>query len=688
MKSRKALAVAVFIVVLLAVPTGRARQSEQSDEAVINSLKAEIQRLLATVPPKDSPNAAKHKSLYTSAVKELQKLLLQKAGALKYQIQILDTKDARPTIVAYVKDLKTQLDEVNGEIRSIDQYLDNNPSASAAPQAPGPASAQSPAPTNTPLPIEVEKKESANRVQAINDLVADPKKLTDAAAPKVVATSATADPGCTAGGAPAAAKFSSYDQYVCSLARDLVNDDRKITLAQDKAPLFTILIAKLLKTVGTESYVAMVTEAQEARVDQQVGSGSTNSGTTSLVTKGGVPFLLGFAVENGAAVKSQSGTTMTFRINPAGLLKTFENKGFITQFSEAQEEPLLKYLGKTSVGLSFDTDRGSQPGIFTGDKQQLSVISARFEFLNERDPRNKKYAQEWEQFSAIDGLAFAKGVWAARMVLEKSGGRTTESEFMDPALQAWLIATTSNLDTIRASSSSLDPLARINALAAAIRARADLLPVEAVSKETVDAITAFALQLTNYTRAKNKLLDKIAKGRILTLEYTNNRAMNAPDTSNFNFIAATGIGARVDLTANGSFTFFNKLPVVTTTTSPRTGRIRDFQFAGQVDIPFPIHKKGDISKKDDNQFDFWFSGRYERLMEDASTMAGTMMPNTRGDIAVGQFGLNIPLKSLGIKFPISVTFANRTEFVKEKVVRGNFGFTFNWDTLLSKIKPL
>ena len=92
-------------------------------------------------------------------------------------------------------------------------------------------------------------------------------------------------------------------------------------------------------------------------------------------------------------------------------------------------------------------------------------------------------------------------------------------------------------------------------------------------------------------------------------------------------------------------------------------------------------------KVGDGQFDFWFSGRYERLLENASTQLGTIVPGTKGDIAVGQFGLNIPIKSLGIKFPVSVTFANRTELIKEKEVRGNIGFTFNWDTLFSRLKP-
>jgi hypothetical protein len=75
------------------------------------------------------------------------------------------------------------------------------------------------------------------------------------------------------------------------------------------------------------------------------------------------------------------------------------------------------------------------------------------------------------------------------------------------------------------------------------------------------------------------------------------------------------------------------------------------------------------------------------LLEDASAATGLTIPNTKGDIAVGQVGLNIPIKSLGMKFPITLTFANRTELIKEKEIRGNFGFTFNWDTLFSKLKP-
>jgi hypothetical protein len=208
----------------------------------------------------------------------------------------------------------------------------------------------------------------------------------------------------------------------------------------------------------------------------------------------------------------------------------------------------------------------------------------------------------------------------------------------------------------------------------------DLLPVKLVNDETVQAVTAFAKQFKAYTEAKNVLLDKIARARGLTFEYSNKREVNAPDTSNFRFIAATGTGRRIDLTANGSFTMFNQRPLAASLSNPRPGRMRDFQFAGQIDVPF-----GNV--KESGQFVLWLSGRYERMMEEASTGAGAIVPNTKGDIAIGQFGLKIPIKGLGMQLPISFTTASRTELVKEKEVRGNFGFTFNLDRILARFKP-
>jgi len=64
-----------------------------------------------------------------------------------------------------------------------------------------------------------------------------------------------------------------------------------------------------------------------------------------------------------------------------------------------------------------------------------------------------------------------------------------------------------------------------------------------------------------------------------------------------------------------------------------------------------------------------------------------MIPNTKGTIAVGQFKLTVPVKGAGVKVPLSVTFANRTDLIKERVVRANVGLTYDLDTIFARFRP-
>jgi hypothetical protein len=302
---------------------------------------------------------------------------------------------------------------------------------------------------------------------------------------------------------------------------------------------------------------------------------------------------------------------------------------------------------------------------FTGKKNQLSAVSFRYEFINERDPRDKRYQKDWEELVAKEGIATTVIISNSLKSLEATDA-DDNTTFKDQALQDWVNKTNELLKT---AGSSLDEVQRI------IKSQLEVLPVRQLAVETTNALTSFANGLDSYLKAKQHLLDKIAKGRVVTFEYTNNREVSAPDTSNFNFIAEGGTGGRIDLTANASLTMFNKKPV-----GMNINRIRDFQFAGQLDVPL-----GDVLGL--GQSVLSFSGRYERLMENAITQAGTIVPNTKGDIAYGQLKLTIPIKGTGFKIPFSMTFSNRTELIKEREVRGNFGFTFDLDTLFAKFKP-
>lgn len=653
-----------FLVLLIGFSlTGvRAQQpSPTDDESLIKQYRSQIQTIAANAPAPGSAAEPQYRSGILSLRSKLRDLLLEKRGALKSKIGNLQAASTSAEIRSYVDALQSELQGVNSEVTGLESALAQSGNAIVAAQ---PAPSTSPSPSATPTNSQRVFEATVNKLTETD--------LSKEAAPEVAKS---ALPAATC---PPTATASKYEKGVCGIADEIVHNraTKKIILRQDKGDLFPIMVAKLLKANSTESYVTFITEAQEARTDQQVGAGPNSKGTTSLVVKGGVPYVFGLAVENGAATRSQSDTTITYRVNPAGVINLLGKKGFISGFQHDQNDPFLKFLGKTSLGFTFDTSRGTTPGVFTGDKQQLSAFSARVELVNDRDPRLKKYERDWENFVATEQVKLGTVIWETSLALNDWGTEKTDETFKDAALQAWLNQTNDAIGKVDASLPDVD---RVNAIATVIRQRADLLPVNLVSTETRTALSNFAKQYLSYTTRKNELLDRIARSKVFTIEYTNNREVNAPNTSNINFIAATGTGSRVDLTANGSFTFFDKKPAAVTPASARPGRIRDYQFAGQMEVPFKV---GDLG-----QFDFWFSGRFQRLVTDASTPAGTVMPGTKGDIAVGQFGLNIPIKSLGIKFPISVTFANRTELIKEREIRGNIGFTFNWDTLFAKLKP-
>jgi len=647
----------LIVAALLFSPPLYAQQAASEEQR----LRGNIQRMVENGPPATTPDEDHQKALLALRG-QLVRLLLKRSGGLEARITNLEAPGAAPETMSYAAKLRAELKTVNDEISLLDKTM-----GGVLPPAPLAAPATDKQNSNTSV------KTSADRANFERDVAAfSPTDLKAAAVPaEVVASTA---PTCDERGIPVSATPSMYESAICTLAKAVAIDKGDIDLENQERPILTILTAKLLKTRKgeAESYAAFVTEAQERRIDQQVGAAPSSNSATSIVSKGGIPYLLGFAVENGAATQTEKDTSITFRVNPGGLINLFANRGFITGYRESEHDPVLKLLRKTSLGLTFDTSRGDTPGVFTGRGQQLSQISARVEFFNERDPRNRKYAALWENLVATEGLKLAQQTWDTTTVLTEWGGINDDITFKEPALQAWLNHLNQAAKGVNAG---LSGAALVNATAAVINDEADQVPVASVSENTINALTNFAARVKTYSERKNAIFDQIAKGRILTLEYTNKREVNAPDTSNFNFIAATGTAGRVDLTANGSFTFFHSRPPLASPGAKQAGRIRDFQFAGQLDVPFG------------EGFDLWFSGRYERLMEDASLAAGVVLPNTKGDIAIGQVGLNVPIKGLGVKFPISVTFANRTELIKEKVVRGNFGFTFNWDTLLSKLKP-
>jgi hypothetical protein len=446
----------------------------------------------------------------------------------------------------------------------------------------------------------------------------------------------------------------------------LVNDIRSATDRQAKINAFDInanIDTFALALALRKSQTVFVRQAEEARLDKQVGGGDENSGSTSLTSKGSVPSILGFAVENGALTRDISGTTITFRGNPVGIIKALGKAGFIESYEEEQGEDgdkATRFLRKFSFAISFDTSRGMQTGnegggnganVFTGDRQQLSSYSFRFDILNHRDPRDSRYVNKWRDL--IRGETSVMNANLARL------GDALEN---DPAFIEWHNQATGAVAA--ASDSELQDVI--------LREMSRLRDID-FSPEVEARTESFIMAFNAFLKGRDDILDAVAKSPIITLEYANRREIDLPDLSIFKLIAETGLfKGRADLTANASLTIFNRKVA-------GQDRIRDFQLSGQLDVPL-------TNPLTAGNFVLSFSGKYERMVENTMLDNG-MKIDTKGDIGIGQIKLTIPVKGSGFKIPISITFANRTEFIKEKEVRGNIGFTFDLDSLFAKFKP-
>ena len=87
---------------------------------------------------------------------------------------------------------------------------------------------------------------------------------------------------------------------------------------------------------------------EDARTDKQVGAPASAGGSTSLVSKGSVPAILAFAVENGALTQFASATTVTLRGNLVGWLDLLKNQDFIASYQDGS-----KRRPATSAGVVF-----------------------------------------------------------------------------------------------------------------------------------------------------------------------------------------------------------------------------------------------------------------------------------------------------------------------------------------------
>ncbi len=431
------------------------------------------------------------------------------------------------------------------------------------------------------------------------------------------------------------------------------------------------------------------------RWNKETSSGSGAAGKTSVASQGSVASLFSFAVENGALTRTDSGTTITFRTSPANVIAALRKGGWIEAGPNVPPfngsfESIAKRL---SAFVSFDASRGNNSSgsltttttpTFSGDKQQVSGWGVRFEILNKRDPRRPEYRRAFAALAHDQGRAAANQLNAfAATLRNQTEFQATFQEISDDLLR--------DLNTHPGDETAIVK-DYVNADAKVRGAVCTLAASNSESdKQLYKQFVENADAVTNLLLREADIFNDIANSWTLAAEYNLTRQANTdgslpagvtptisttslPNLGNINLVSSKGFSDGPQFTGNAGFTWFQNLPAGST-----SGRIRDVRVSAELDIPLPQIKQ--IGKPT-----VAISGLFLSLFEQPlgqPVLVNTVSVIQKGNIGLVQGKFTIPTKS-GISIPISLTWASRTELIKESDVRGSIGITFDLDKLFAK----
>jgi len=443
--------------------------------------------------------------------------------------------------------------------------------------------------------------------------------------------------------------------------------------------------------------------AAQGRTDQQTTAPTAAAGSTSALSKGSVPWLLGFAEEYGGLTQSVTGSTTTVNGNVANIIKALSAQTYLESFKKEENNQWISMISKASFSLAFDTGTSSSSTATSTTPSQFSNATAHIDFINHRDPRDKEWRTEWSTFvnNPNNNIASAEQAFDDEI---KSQHPAAYKQWNDV-----VISTLSNLanflKTAKASQNDQDTRITgdletiwtsyqkiIKVLGEDQKDATGAVVVEA-DQQLIKLEKAFNGVYVHYGKDKQTVVNEINSSKVFSFEYTftdqssvqlpksttqtYSIGTTAPNLSNFNFIFQAPFlkASAAQFIANASTTLFMS-PAAQLKVTP----VRDYKISAGVDIPVPALAslaKSTIS----------LSGLFQDLLQEPLgqkvTVNGASVTNT-GNIILGQAKWSFPVGSSGVTFPVSFTGSNRTDLIKETDLKGTVGISYNLDSLLSK----
>ena len=463
----------------------------------------------------------------------------------------------------------------------------------------------------------------------------------------------------------AAQELSVLAPQIADLARSETGDPDAVANIRDA--LWQVVYLSSLPSAGQAEVAEILTFR---RADIQAGAGSGASGTTSAVLNPLLPAIFGVAFEDGAITRSVSGSTISLKVAPAGLICAARPLA-AAAVARRDEDACRTFWRRVGVTASFDTTRGEKSTKLE-DLQtlnnQLAAVTVRAEVLNLRTASGARYRRTFEtRFESWKKAATA---------LTAIDRETPEIEKAKTQVAAKLLELVQKPDW---KGKAVD------------RRTAEITAIvkEAARPVTVPEVQATAVREAwlGALRADRELQNAVANAPVLTAEYAFERpdlatepigtvvpeGIRPPNLHSARAIYAQGLmKTSLDFTANASFSWFSDVR------PGMSGSFRDFK-AG-VAGTFRLRDLANYGAPA-----LSFAALYVYLHQEPLGLGliafNDAAINKPGHIGVFQAKLELPTAKNAMRIPLSFTYSNRTELINETDVRGQIGISFNLDAL-------
>jgi hypothetical protein len=426
----------------------------------------------------------------------------------------------------------------------------------------------------------------------------------------------------------------------------------------------------------------------QARIDQnsnvnQTEAPSISDNSTSLVDQSSSSDLIGVALNlaglgggtnNSTADKNSAAVTATayslysaFRgeqpLDPSfyNRHRNWRRLSFTLGFEKDQKDALGQPVEDTTMGgakflIIAGRDAARNPKEFTTVYQYLKAAAVSLAQLNReirdavlfKDPALRNKLRIVEEVRAYANSAAASQALAANRLQELQN-------LVAKPVEAWFDPEDTDKARLNARRVILDFIQ--NKYFDEVGLPLLLAALDEDALKQIDQLIDVRLDaFTNLNNASRRAIEKIRRAPQLSLSFQTKQKKVGADDYTGEVIFDYGVHDRVNLTLNGGYFYKNSKLI--------GGDLRGANFAGQ--LQFQITPEKSLSGRSPLYFFLASEGNWASAVPFTYKLQGKV---------------KIPLVD-GIDFPISLTYANRTNLIDEKDVRGQFGFTFDTAKLL------